>query len=72
MHKSADPNPLGPLEESFLEPGWCRPVQQGNPGTPSRMCTDALRAGLDGALFHVDHGCRYVSQKFAEVCRELR
>lgn len=28
-------------------------------------------AGLDGAIFHSDNGAQYVSQDFADVCREL-
>lgn len=41
------------------------------------LVIDALRAaartrgGLDGAIFHTDHGAQYSSASFAAVCREL-
>jgi transposase InsO family protein len=31
----------------------------------------ATRGGLDGALFHSDHGAQYTSKEFADLCREL-
>ncbi|MFF3929932.1 IS3 family transposase [Streptomyces hirsutus] len=41
------------------------------------LVTDALRmaartrAGLDGSVFHSDHGAQYVSRAFADLCTEL-
>lgn len=41
------------------------------------LVTDALkmaaatRGGLDGAVFHSDHGAQYTSREFAAVCEEL-
>jgi transposase InsO family protein len=32
----------------------------------------ATRGGLDGAVFHSDHGAQYTSKEFADLCRELR
>jgi transposase InsO family protein len=32
----------------------------------------ATRGGLDGAIFHSDHGAQYTSTEFAELCEELR
>jgi transposase InsO family protein len=31
----------------------------------------ALRGGLDGAIFHSDHGAQYTSAEFASLCAEL-
>jgi transposase InsO family protein len=31
----------------------------------------ALRGGLDGAVFHTDHGAQYTSAEFALLCEEL-
>ena len=31
----------------------------------------ATRGGLDGAVFHSDHGAQYTSREFADLCREL-
>jgi transposase InsO family protein len=31
----------------------------------------ALRAGLDGAIFHSDHGAQYASAQYAQLCRIL-
>ncbi|MGW5152485.1 IS3 family transposase [Rhodococcus koreensis] len=49
------------------------------PHMRTELVTDALRAaaaargaaGLGGAIFHSDNGAQYVSQDFADVCREL-
>ena len=32
---------------------------------------DAVRGGLEGAIFHTDHGSVYTSKDFANICREL-
>ncbi|WP_442939474.1 IS3 family transposase [Nonomuraea sp. SYSU D8015] len=43
----------------------------------TELVSDALRAaaatrgGLDGAIFHADHGAQYTSAEFAKVCAEL-
>jgi transposase InsO family protein len=43
----------------------------------TELVADALRAaartrgGLDGAIFHSDHGAQYTSKQFAELCAEL-
>jgi transposase InsO family protein len=31
----------------------------------------ATRGGLDGSVFHSDHGAQYTSKEFASLCREL-
>jgi transposase InsO family protein len=43
----------------------------------TELVADALRAavktrgGLDGAVFHSDHGAQYTSKQFADLCAEL-
>jgi transposase InsO family protein len=43
----------------------------------TELVADALRAaaatrgGLDGAIFHSDHGAQYTSKEFADLCKEL-
>lgn len=35
------------------------------------LAADALRGGLDGAVFHSDHGSQYTSRDFATLCAQL-
>ena len=35
------------------------------------LAAEALRGGLEGAVFHADHGSQYTSKDFATLCKEL-